>query len=140
MWTFFEGEEVRECLICRYVSHISAFSFTSLIIDRQTHAANPRHQVKKFSKSTSTGVLRKHLYENHLDLWVAGCDQLKITVKAKEAKKYVDDYRARKQHTAASASDPEPPELRTQFSQEAFVDAIVEFIVGDDQVRCIYFI
>ncbi|KAJ7433151.1 hypothetical protein FB451DRAFT_1064717, partial [Mycena latifolia] len=65
--------------------------------------------------------------------WVAGCDQLKIPIKAKEAKKYVDDYRARKQHTTASTSEPELPEPRTQFSQEAFVDAIVEFIVGDDQ-------
>ncbi|KAJ7763564.1 hypothetical protein DFH07DRAFT_738672, partial [Mycena maculata] len=93
---------------------------------------DPRSHKKTFSKNTSTGVLRKHLYENHLDVWVAGCDQLKINIKAKEAKPYVDDYRARKQ-TTAGASEPEPPEPRTQFSQEAFVDAIVEFIVGDDQ-------
>ncbi|KAJ7831395.1 hypothetical protein B0H14DRAFT_3464096 [Mycena olivaceomarginata] len=41
--------------------------------------------------------------------WVEGCDQLKIPIKAKEAAKFVDAYR------------------------EAFVDAIVEFIVSDDQ-------
>ncbi|KAJ7730099.1 hypothetical protein DFH07DRAFT_756418, partial [Mycena maculata] len=94
---------------------------------------DPRSHKKTFSKNTSTGVLRKHLYENHLDVWVAGCDQLKISIKAKEAKQYLDDYWARKQQTTAGASEPEPPEPRTQFSQEAFVDAIVEFIVGDDQ-------
>lgn len=98
------------------------------------HAADPRSHKKTFSKTTSTGVLRKHLYEHHLDVWVAGCDQLKILIKAKEAKPFVDDYRARKEHTTAGASDPKPEEKRTEFSQEAFVDAIVEFIVGDDQV------
>ncbi|KAJ6495971.1 hypothetical protein C8R45DRAFT_926503 [Mycena sanguinolenta] len=97
VWTFFEGEEGKDCLICR------------------------------------TGVLRKHLYEHHLDVWVAGCDQLKIAIKAKEAKPFADDYRARREHTTASTSDPKPQEKRTEFSQEAFVDTIVEFIVGDDQ-------
>ncbi|KAJ7939901.1 hypothetical protein B0H13DRAFT_2457946 [Mycena leptocephala] len=78
VWTFFEGEEAKECLICR--------------------------------KTTSTGILRKHLYEHHLDVWVAGCDQLNIPLKAKEAKPFVDDYRARKEHTTAGASDPKPQE------------------------------
>jgi hypothetical protein len=98
------------------------------------HAADPRNYTKTYSKATSTGILRKHLFEHHLDVWVAGCDQLNIPIKAKEAKPFVDDYRARKEHTAAGASDPKPQEKRTEFSQEAFVDAIVEFIVGDDQV------
>ncbi|KAJ7852454.1 hypothetical protein B0H14DRAFT_3450727 [Mycena olivaceomarginata] len=50
-----QGEEVKECLICQ-----------------QKHAADPRSRKKTFSKTTSTGVLRKHLYEHHLDVWVAG--------------------------------------------------------------------
>ncbi|KAJ7463230.1 hypothetical protein FB451DRAFT_463925, partial [Mycena latifolia] len=86
-----------------------------------------------FSGSTSSGVLRKHLYENHLDAWVEGCDKLKITIKAKEAIKHVEEYRNRKQHTTGTAPNPKPETKRTAFSQEAFVDAIVEFIVGDDQ-------
>ncbi|KAJ7811467.1 hypothetical protein B0H14DRAFT_2606507 [Mycena olivaceomarginata] len=35
--------------------------------------------------STSTGILRRHLYEHHVDAWVEGCDRLKIPIKAKEA-------------------------------------------------------
>lgn len=109
-----------------------------LTVDRQKNAADPRSKPTTFSKSTSSGILRKHLYEHHLDVWVAGCDHLKISIKAKEAKPYVEDYRARTECRTAG-SHPEPPEKRTQFSQEAFVDAIVEFIVGDDQVSC-YFV
>lgn len=86
-----------------------------------------------------SGVLRKHLYETHLDAWVSGCDQLKITIKAKEAKQHVDDYRRRKEQTTGAAPNSEPGKKRTQFSQEAFVDAIVEFIVGDDQVHSLFF-
>ncbi|KAJ7708536.1 hypothetical protein B0H14DRAFT_2415342, partial [Mycena olivaceomarginata] len=86
----------------------------------------------KFAKSTSTGVLRKHLYEHHIDAWVEGCDQLKIPIKAKEAAKFVDAYRVRKHQKTGNTSNSEPGK-RKPFSQEAFIDAIVEFIVGDDQ-------
>ncbi|KAJ7255520.1 hypothetical protein B0H12DRAFT_1016416, partial [Mycena haematopus] len=65
--------------------------------------------------------------------WVEGCDQLKIPIKAKEAAKYVDAYRVRKSQKTGGASNSEPGKKRTPFSQEAFVDAIVEFVVGDDQ-------
>lgn len=89
---------------------------------------------KKFASSTSSGVLRKHLYEHHVDAWVEGCDKLNIPIKAKEASKYVDAYRARKGQRTGASSSSEPGQKRTEFSQEAFVDALVEFIVGDDQV------
>ncbi|KAF7328561.1 HAT family dimerization domain-containing protein [Mycena venus] len=91
----------RECLFCK-----------------QRHAANPHIGTYKFSTNTSTGILRRHLYEHHVDAWVEGCDRLKIQIKAKEA---------------ASTSTSEPGKKREQFSQEAFVNAIVEWIVGDDQ-------
>ncbi|KAJ7030540.1 hypothetical protein C8F04DRAFT_961485, partial [Mycena alexandri] len=77
--------------------------------------------------------LRKHLYENHLDAWVEGCDKLKIPINAKEASKHVDAYRSRKGQKTGASSNSEPGQKRTEFSQEAFVDALVEFIVGDDQ-------
>jgi hypothetical protein len=86
---------------------------------------------------TSSGVLRKHLYEHHIEAWVEGCDRLKYQIKAQEALPYVNEYRARKQGKTGTAPNPEPDKNRQNFSQEAFVDALVEFIVSDDQVSCL---
>ncbi|KAJ7936657.1 hypothetical protein B0H13DRAFT_1469856, partial [Mycena leptocephala] len=94
---------------------------------------DPHTGSTKFSRTTSSGVLRKHLYEHHVDAWVEGCDKLKIPIKAKEAASHVDAYRVRKHQKTGATSNSEPGKKRTPFSQEAFVDAIVEFIVGDDQ-------
>ncbi|KAJ7853951.1 hypothetical protein B0H14DRAFT_3136693 [Mycena olivaceomarginata] len=121
VWTFFDPKEIqdgqkRECLFCR-----------------QQHATNAHIGTTKFAKLTSTGVLRKHLYEHHIDAWVEACDQLKIPIKAKEAARFVDAYRVRKHQKTGNTSNSEPGKKRTPFSQEAFVDAIVEFIVSDDQ-------
>ncbi|KAF7372427.1 HAT family dimerization domain-containing protein [Mycena venus] len=131
VWTFFEPKdaketEKRECLFCK-----------------QRHATDPHTATTKFSASTSSGVYRKHLYENHIEAWVEGCDQLKISIKAKEAKKHVEAYRAHKhQKTAGEKSNPEQGKQRTPFSQEAFVDALVDFIsinvVENEQLRAIF--
>jgi hypothetical protein len=80
---------------------------------------------------TSTTVRRSHLCELHSGDWIAACDRLGIDITAKGAQNTVRNYR--KQHNqASSAADPE--DLRRPFAPEAFVDAIVEFIVSDDQV------
>ncbi|KAF8180256.1 hypothetical protein K438DRAFT_1976772 [Mycena galopus ATCC 62051] len=99
----------------------------------QQHAANPHVGTTKFAKSTSSGVLRKHLYEHHINAWVEGCDKLKIPIEAKEAARFVDAYRVHKHQKSSSTSDSKPGKKRTPFYKDAFVDAIVEFIVGDDQ-------
>ncbi|KAF7358762.1 HAT family dimerization domain-containing protein [Mycena sanguinolenta] len=121
VWAFFEPKErqstqKRECLFCK-----------------QQNSANPHVGTTKFSTNTSTGVLRKHLYEHHLAAWVEGCDRMKIPITAKEAAPHVEQYRIRKNQKTSSTSTQEPGRQRTQFSQEAFVDAIVEWIVSDDQ-------
>ncbi|KAJ7019122.1 hypothetical protein C8F04DRAFT_921005, partial [Mycena alexandri] len=64
--------------------------------------------------------------------WVDGCDQLKIPIKSNEATKYVTQYRARKNQKTGTAPTPQGGK-RSAFSQEAFVNAIVDFVVGDDQ-------
>lgn len=139
VWTFFDpkvplGAQKRECLFCRCVHTFISFIVYSLTTCRQQHAADPHTGSTKFSASTSTGILRKHLYEHQVDAWVEGCDKVQITIKAKEAAKYVDVYRVRKHQKTGATWNSEPGKKRTAFSQEAFVDAIVEFIVGDDQV------
>ena len=40
---------------------------------------------QKYGKSTSTGVLRKHMYVYCMEEWLAKCARLKISIKAKEA-------------------------------------------------------
>ncbi|KAJ7836917.1 hypothetical protein B0H14DRAFT_3141636 [Mycena olivaceomarginata] len=99
----------------------------------QQHATDAHIGMTKFAKLTSTGVLRKHLYEHHIDVWVEGCDQLKIPIKAKEAARFVDAYRVRKHQKTGNTSNSEPGRREDLFRRRRFVDAIVEFIVGDDQ-------
>jgi hypothetical protein len=76
---------------------------------------------------TSTSNLRKHLYSEHIEEWVTGCDDLKIKITAEAALPAVCKFRA----------EPEPTSLEAEhqeYTKEAFVEAILEFIVGDDQV------
>jgi hypothetical protein len=70
-------------------------------------------------------------YTYHLDAWVIGCDQLKIPITAMNAKGPVEEYWRKKGH------QPQPHQSgpsHLQFSQEAFIDALVKFIIADDQV------
>jgi hypothetical protein len=96
---------------------------------RHIATTKPAHKITKFGASSATSTLRRHLAEEHLYLWVSGCDNLNIKIQAKTVQKAVDEYRkARGQPTAPHAPDRQP------YSNAGFVDAIVEFIVGDDQV------
>ncbi|KZP21834.1 hypothetical protein FIBSPDRAFT_663987, partial [Athelia psychrophila] len=60
--------------------------------------------------------------------WVKACDDLKIEITSKGFVDKVDGYR-RGRPSPSNCED----QSKRHFSQEAFVDAIVEFIVGDDQ-------
>lgn len=87
--------------------------------------------ITRYGKKTSTTVRRSHLCESHTGAWIDACDKLGINITAKGAQNTVWNYW--KQHNqASSAADPE--DLRKPFTPQAFVDAIVEFIVSDDQV------
>lgn len=88
---------------------------------------DPTYELVDFSLTTSTSVLRRHLFENHLDLWITACDDMKIKITAKEALPVIEAHRQEPQKTPLEAARPE-------FSKEAFLDALVEFIVADDQV------
>jgi hypothetical protein len=90
-------------------------------------ATDPAHRGVHFSSTTSTGVLRRHLYENHIGLWLKGCADQGIDITAQEAQPAIQAY-----HNAPEASQLEV--MRPPYSKEAFFDALVEFIVADDQV------
>ena len=91
---------------------------------------DPRKNIKCYGKGTRTSVLRKHLADAHIDIWVSGCDKLKISICAKEVLQAVANYRTKTGQETFMPTQPAGPE----FSKEAFVDAIAEFIVADDQV------
>jgi len=95
-----------------------------------------RKKNSKFSIKTGTGVLRRHLFDHHVDKWIEGCDKLRIPITAKEAQRALTDYRHRKgqANVNPSVNSTDHSKPGRPFSQEAFVDAIVEFIVADDQV------
>lgn len=99
-----------------------------ILFCRQLKESIPDHNISTFGRSTGISVLRKHLLKNHIEQWVTICDNLKIPITAKSAEEAVRVFR----------KEPAPTSFETHrptYSKEAFVDAIVDFIVGDDQVR-----
>lgn len=97
---------------------------------------HPLTKVANFSLTTGTDPLRKHLIDHHVNTWIAACDKLEIKITAKSAQRAVTDYRQRQGESSQSSPDAKAKNGSPPFSQEAFVDAIVEFIVANDQVRC----
>ncbi|KAM6494641.1 hypothetical protein JOM56_009264, partial [Amanita muscaria] len=84
------------------------------------------HEVANFSTNTGTFNLRKHLYTDHLAQWVTSCDNLKIEITAKAALPFVRKFRQEPVDTPLESERPE-------YSKKGFIEAILEFIVGDDQ-------
>ena len=82
---------------------------------------------------TNTGIsnARRHLYTYHMSEWVQSCDEQKITIHGAEAIREVRKFRKLPEPTPLEAD-------RREFSKEGFVDAITEFIIGDDQVCKIF--
>ncbi|KZT25935.1 hypothetical protein NEOLEDRAFT_1199686, partial [Neolentinus lepideus HHB14362 ss-1] len=113
VWTFFEERNSRQhCIFCLHQKAVA-----------------PNTKVTTFGAKTSTTGMRKHLCERHADPWIQACDKLQISIKAKEALKAVADYRRRQGQAPVSDS----MQMRRPFSDAAFLDAIVEFIVANDQ-------
>jgi hypothetical protein len=94
---------------------------------RHAHGIDPAYRVSSFGTTTGTSNLRKHLFTDHLEQWVSSCDQLKIPITAKAALPEVQKFRNEPADTPLESERPD-------YSKSAFVDALVEFIVGDDQV------
>jgi hypothetical protein len=94
---------------------------------RLAHATDSAYHVSSFGVTTGTSNLRKHLFTDHLEQWVSSCDQLKIPITAKAALPEVRKFRSEPGDTPLESERPD-------YSKSAFVDALVEFIVGDDQV------
>lgn len=136
VWSFFERGDIK-CKICVYVQISILDDSNSLSACSAQHSINPNHpQPNSFGKRTATGNLRKHLFTHHLDIWVRTCDQLGITITAREAQPYLERYRVESGVPFQATADGLP---RVPYSNEAFVDAIMTWIVADDQVCDAFF-
>ena len=102
------------------------------------HALDPDHEMATYTLKTGTNNLQKHLYTNHVDEWVESCDKLNIKIMAEKAKPAVDAYRARTGTRVDGQESNTACLTQKPFSPEAFVDAIVEWIVADDQVASFF--
>jgi hypothetical protein len=102
---------------------------------RQQHTINSSVNEISFAPTTGTSTLRKHLADYHISAWVKGCDKLEVPITAAAIKYQVTQHRLRQgsrqgQQTHFDSGTPQPQ----AYSEEAFVDALVEWIVADDQV------
>jgi hypothetical protein len=90
--------------------------------------------VASYGKKSGTGVMRKHLFSRHRNEWVKACDDLKIKITAKDAQKHVESYRREQGTTPVQADNQNQKAEIPKFTQDTFIDALVDFIVADDQV------
>ncbi|KAF8815028.1 hypothetical protein BYT27DRAFT_7080879, partial [Phlegmacium glaucopus] len=95
------------------------------LVCRQAHATDPSHHVSDFSVTTSTSGLRKHLFTDHIAEWITSCDDLNIPITAAAAVEAIRKFRKEPETTPLESERP-------QYSKEAFIDVIVDFVVGDD--------
>ena len=68
----------------------------------------------------------------HIGDWVTSCDKLGIKITAEMVTKEVANFRGESEQSGCDAN--KKPERRN-YSREAFVDAILAWVVTDDQVR-----
>lgn len=124
VWSFFVCEDEENiCVFCKYVIlYYLTCVFMLIRRLRELHAANGRHRIAHFSIRTATGPLRKHLLSCHENNWVAVCKKMGITIKSAAAQGLTDE-------NGEGFGYPHRP-----FSNQNFVDAIIEFVIGDDLV------
>ena len=76
--------------------------------------------------TTATSSLQAHLLKNHVQEWVMECQRLNIDLRGKEGEEALAKFTGLPiQHQA---------EVCIPFSQGSFLDGLVQFIVGTNQV------
>ena len=132
------GHSLRSHLNVTHVDYASAsiiFFMAIQIFDlnyRQVHSTDPSYHISNFGLTTSTSNLRKHLFTDHIREWITACESLKIPITAVAAVEAIREF-CKEPATTSLESE------RLQYSKEAFIDAIVDFVAGDDQVCFISF-
>ena len=117
------------------VMQVSMIQFKSYISEpllisnmhRQLHQTNSKHDISVFKLTTGISNLRKHLFSVHVDQWVTCCNDLKISITAKDALAAVRKFQDEPPDTSLESERPE-------YSKEGFIEALLEFVIGDDLV------
>lgn len=79
--------------------------------------------------------MRLHFSGKHVADWVPACDSAGIKITAAAAQDDVEAFRRtvdNSQHVARA--EPTGANAAPEFSRDAFIDLIVEWVVADDQV------
>ena len=101
---------------------------------RKAHAIDTNYEIVHYSKPTSTTVLHKHLCDCHVNTWISSCTELNINITAKAAQSTVNAYWRKYEGFSQPTEGNGAEHICQTYSQEAFLDALVDFIVSDDQV------
>lgn len=109
---------------------------------RSCHTSDPSYKLQYYSKNTGTTILRRHLYSTHTEEWITACKTLNISIKSAAALRVVSEWEDVDTDEEDSTSDHEvnpnaDSEAWKPFTKEAFVDALIAWIVSDDQVLVI---
>lgn len=80
-----------------------------------------------FSATTSNGPLRKHLLSHHKDIYLQKCREMRWKVPIPESE------------IGTAPGAPGRETQRPPFSQKAFIQHLLNFIVADDQVGKVRF-
>jgi hypothetical protein len=133
--TFFKSDGgFKACIFCQFVTLCLIIFIPANTSFRKAHAIDANYEVARYSKSTSTTVLRKHLCDCHADTWISSCTELNINITAKAAQSTVNAYRRKHEGFSQPTEENGAEHIRQTYSKEAFLDALVDFIVSDDQV------
>ena len=76
--------------------------------------------------TTATGNLQAHLLSHHADEWVQECKTLQVNLRGKEGEEALAK--------TTGVSVEHQGEARVPFTQDNFVNGLVQFIVATDQV------
>lgn len=106
--------------------HIFADNF-----HRKLRQDNRTLKVHRYSETTASGPLRAHLLSRHAEEWVKECQQKKIALRGKEGEEALAKVTGVPVDRQAQA--------RVPFTQENFLDGLVQFIVATDQVFFFFF-
>ncbi|KAJ3570662.1 hypothetical protein NP233_g4249 [Leucocoprinus birnbaumii] len=118
VWTFYydNGTGWNKCIFCQHINK-----------------SNPSHEIHRFCITSSSTNLRKHLFDHHQTAWFTACDKLQVKVTAKFAQRAFAAWSAQ-----ALGVELEPEGMLAEtahfpFLPENFVNALVDWIVSDDQ-------
>jgi hypothetical protein len=95
----------------------------------------------QYDMSCSTTTLRRHLANNHWEVWIKACTDanIEITSTSKEVRRALDKFERKhgRRGDDTITGDGLFPVHRT-YTPTAFLDTVVKWIVSDDQVCPFY--